>query len=112
MARGEQTCRLIFAFPTIFCSICFFFLMIRRPPRSTRFPYTPLFRSAASPAVQQAAPVNGNGMVWVNTDSGIYHTMPLPSSEEHTSDLQIHLDDVCQPLLRTDKKYFACFGLA
>ena len=30
-------------------------------------------KPAATPAVQQAAPANGNGMVWVNTDSGIYH---------------------------------------
>src|ERR1043165_10118679 len=32
--------------PLVLCGLCFFFLMIRRPPRSTLFPYTTLFRSA------------------------------------------------------------------
>src|SRR3712207_9536040 len=36
--------------------MCFFFLMIRRPPRSTLFPYTTLFRSAVRQAVTGAAP--------------------------------------------------------
>src|SRR5215208_8073646 len=34
------------------CGFCFFFLMIRRPPRSTLFPYTTLFRSADGPPAQ------------------------------------------------------------
>src|SRR5215208_8019003 len=35
---------MLFLFHFIFCCFCFFFLMIRRPPRSTLFPYTTLFR--------------------------------------------------------------------
>src|SRR6266496_5032334 len=38
------------------CRSCFFFLMIRRPPRSTLFPYTTLFRSAAGPPHYRRTP--------------------------------------------------------
>src|SRR5256885_15954691 len=43
----------------LFC--VFFFLMIRRPPRSTLFPYTTLFRSLASWAVRDGAATGGSG---------------------------------------------------
>src|SRR6266705_4725338 len=69
----------------------FFFLMIRRPPRSTLFPYTTLFRSstagagAASPApMPRALP-------------------PRRRSEEHTSELQSSYDLVCRLLLEKKK---------
>src|SRR3546814_1354356 len=59
----------------------FFFLMIRRPPRSTRtdtlFPYTTLFRSSAW--ISGAAPGDGRSVTG---------TTPLARSEEHTSELQ------------------------
>src|SRR5256884_8704290 len=42
-------------------SLFFFFLMIRRPPRSTLFPYTTLFRSRLFPLINEA---NGSGVVW------------------------------------------------
>src|SRR3546814_15325751 len=49
-----------FLFFLFFYGLCFFFLMIRRPPRSTRtdtlFPYTTLFRSAASEGARYGAP--------------------------------------------------------
>src|SRR3712207_7185044 len=43
----------------ITCAYCIFFLMIRRPPRSTLFPYTTLFRSFLLPAVLALALVRG-----------------------------------------------------
>src|SRR5258707_8137976 len=82
----------------------FFFLMIRRPPRSTLFPYTTLFRSLA----------------WAhdyNTDRNIaatFQTLPGASfvvngaaqarSEEHTSELQSRQYLVCRLLLEKKKK--------
>src|SRR5260221_829505 len=68
--------------------------MIRRPPRSTLFPYTTLFRSAVSRAraVRRKA-FTGSGAKYVNS----YR------SEEHTSELQSHSDLVCRLLLEKKK---------
>src|SRR5476649_2986442 len=68
----------------------FFFLMIRRPPRSTLFPYTTLFRSCgpASRAWPGKRPSAWKGF----------------RSEEHTSELQSHSDLVCRLLLEKKKK--------
>src|SRR5215208_8185415 len=77
------------------CSLLFcffvFFLMIRRPPRSTLFPYTTLFRSCAR--------------------TGAWWSAPRPStsrsgarSEEHTSELQSRGHLVCRLLLEKKKK--------
>src|SRR5260370_32044648 len=69
----------------------FFFLMIRRPPRSTLFPYTTLFRSARPPAS------------WPR--SRWWSAARVPGrSEEHTSELQSHLNLVCRLLLEKKKK--------
>src|SRR6266516_6782784 len=69
----------------------FFFLMIRRPPRSTLFPYTTLFRSCR----------------WSGTAAGA-RPRRLPRrrarSEEHTSELQSPYDLVCRLLLEKKKK--------
>src|SRR5438132_7223770 len=72
----------------------FFFLMIRRPPRSTLFPYTTLFRSkplrrcsASLPRRILSPPIMSS----------------LPRSEEHTSELQSHSDLVCRLLLEKKK---------
>src|SRR5260370_29170987 len=74
--------------------------MIRRPPRSTLFPYTTLFRSAIN--------------MWYERDLDALMTRtanrPLPAgsrSEEHTSELQSHLNLVCRLLL--EKKNTAEF---
>src|SRR2546429_1316989 len=70
----------------------FFFLMIRRPPRSTLFPYTTLFRSV--PGRRSAR--TGTPVWW-----------PAHSrarSEEHTSELQSRLHLVCRLLLEKKKK--------
>src|SRR5260370_28955533 len=69
--------------------------MIRRPPRSTLFPYTTLFRSRAGPARQRSPPGRQR------THSGLQRSAGLagPRSEEHTSELQSHLNLVCRLLL-------------
>src|SRR3990172_11000649 len=68
----------------------FFFLMIRRPPRSTLFPYTTLFRSGSS----ASAPGSGTAPRATCT------TWLIPiRSEEHTSELQSRLHLVCRLLL-------------
>src|SRR5438034_2487318 len=77
----------------------FFFLMIRRPPRSTLFPYTTLFRSArASPPA--SAPVAAPS----KADTGRSNRLARSRSEEHTSELQSHSDLVCRLLLEKKKK--------
>src|SRR5260370_31777822 len=76
--------------------------MIRRPPRSTLFPYTTLFRSRRCSAVLEP---NGCRR-WGNRgrDRRTHESLALPSrriirSEEHTSELQSHLNFVCRLLL-------------
>src|ERR1039457_7403726 len=70
----------------------FFFLMIRRPPRSTLFPYTTLFRSKL-------------GWTLDETDRALQLFFPaaLPRSEEHTSELQSPCNLVCRLLLEKIK---------
>src|SRR6185437_17001064 len=71
-----------------------FFLMIPRPPRSTLFPYTTLFRSPASRAASSAP---GRSSLTLATISG------RPRSEEHTSELQSLAYLVCRLLLEKKK---------
>src|SRR5260370_2639244 len=82
--------------------------MIRRPPRSTLFPYTTLFRSVR---------VDASPATWRGSTSGLHATTACPStsiprrparpvswrSEEHTSELQSHLNLVCRLLLEKKK---------
>src|SRR5260221_3645001 len=81
----------------------FFFLMIRRPPRSTLFPYTTLFRS-----IEDAAAENKTIHPGTAADYGI-RSVSIPGyayvyrSEEHTSELQSHSDLVCRLLLEKKK---------
>src|SRR5574340_1512610 len=72
--------------------ILFFFLMIRRPPRSTLFPYTTLFRSRCRKVVVDR----------VGFTVGDIHIRNR--SEEHTSELQSPKDLVCRLLLEKKKK--------
>src|SRR6267142_4453479 len=72
--------------------LLFFFLMIRRPPRSTLFPYTTLFRSANTSNHCRTACSRRCGN-WI-----------IRRSEEHTSELQSHVNLVCRLLLEK-KKY-------
>src|SRR5260370_22093552 len=71
--------------------------MIRRPPRSTLFPYTTLFRST----VWRARAQMPSGSVWkrVRDRPLRHHRCNGPRSEEHTSELQSHLNLVCRLLL-------------
>src|SRR5260370_14051405 len=71
--------------------------MIRRPPRSTLFPYTTLFRSYDVTVPWCSAP---NSTV---SSTQIYDR-DAPRSEEHTSELQSHLNLVCRLLLEKKKK--------
>src|SRR2546430_10951259 len=75
----------------------FFFLMIRRPPRSTLFPYTTLFRSGRQPASTTAreAPTAARPP---NAAASASSTLKL-RSEEHTSELQSQSNLVCRLLL-------------
>src|SRR2546430_15241718 len=99
----------------------FFFLMIRRPPRSTLFPYTTLFRSTAN-AEGYAAALDGltNGVELVAVLD--LRAAPGPASrpaadelarrgvarsEEHTSELQSQSNLVCRLLLEKKKKHTA-----
>src|SRR2546430_5903251 len=90
---------------TIQLKFCFFFLMIRRPPRSTLFPYTTLFRSRADAAAFFAA--NQNVLFqhqFANEFKADGHFVELARSEEHTSELQSQSNLVCRLLLEKKKK--------
>src|SRR3982751_7078881 len=78
-----------FKFVVILC----FFLMIRRPPRPTLFPYTTLFRS----------PLAGRPRLPPRRRGSMNPETRVTRSEEHTSELQSRSDLVCRLLL--DKKY-------
>src|SRR3712207_8608360 len=102
----------------------FFFLMIRRPPRSTLFPYTTLFRSRV---IEKGVLGPGN-MMLIDTTSGklmrneevkAYYAAQHPykewvdeniRSEEHTSELQSRQYLVCRLLLEK-KKYISCIRI-
>src|SRR2546422_6969989 len=71
--------------------------MIRRPPRSTLFPYTTLFRSKGSM-------VPMSSLVRYEPRSGPEFTMRYNRSEEHTSELQSRLHLVCRLLLEKKNK--------
>src|SRR5437667_6884477 len=86
-----------------------FFLLLRRPPRSTLFPYTTLFRSL----------LGGNGLAarllydrvppgtepFAPENAVVFSVGPITDrSEEHTSELQSHHDLVCRLLLEKKKK--------
>src|SRR2546421_6858633 len=76
--------------------------MIRRPPRSTLFPYTTLFRSALLDALAEED-WPGNVRELENTIARMVVISPEPRSEEHTSELQSRSDLVCRLLLEKKK---------
>src|SRR2546422_3677119 len=87
--------------------------MIRRPPRSTLFPYTTLFRSRSSSGSSRSdLPTERGGpaglALWPSR-SIVCHGPPRrssPRSEEHTSELQSRLHLVCRLLLEKKKKTY------
>src|SRR5688572_32881718 len=74
--------------------ICFFFLMIRRPPRSTLFPYTTLFRSRSRDRLRS---LRSDGRAHFD------RSLRATRSEEHTSELQSQSNLVCRLLLEKKK---------
>src|SRR3712207_8073223 len=100
-------------------TVYFFFLMIRRPPRSTLFPYTPLFRSStprppAASSCRSATPARrstgscGSPAWWACSavPSRRRRVPPWGRSEEHTSELQSRQYLVCRLLLEKKKKKY------
>src|SRR2546422_2562648 len=88
--------------------------MIRRPPRSTLFPYTTLFRSVPTSVGYGASFAGlaallgmlnscGSGVTVVNIDNGFGAGYAASRSEEHTSELQSRLHLVCRLLLEKKK---------
>src|SRR3712207_8764280 len=101
--------------------------MIRRPPRSTLFPYTTLFRSAQpadspfscrSPAIAANSTTARHTIVYpralvekrISSDDAA--TKAAPRSEEHTSELQSRQYLVCRLLLEKKKKHLTCLALS
>src|SRR3712207_9304377 len=81
----------------------FFFLMIRRPPRSTLFPYTTLFRSLTMYGTPAAGMTPTRGRA-VPSLHATFAMTGEPRSEEHTSELQSRQYLVCRLLLEKKKK--------
>src|SRR2546422_8390802 len=79
----------------------FFFLMIRRPPRSTLFPYTTLFRSIST---STRSPPASRAAAFRTAPSTRTRPASINRSEEHTSELQSRLHLVCRLLLEKKKK--------
>src|SRR5260370_25373328 len=82
--------------------------MIRRPPRSTLFPYTTLFRSIrhapiGGMRVQVGFAVSRRVRIGVGDDDDAVGNRRSFRSEEHTSELQSHLNLVCRLLLEKKK---------
>src|SRR2546421_5523407 len=84
--------------------------MIRRPPRSTLFPYTTLFRSSSAVRFRDAsasrAPRRPNSTAMarpIPLDAPVTMTRGIGRSEEHTSELQSRSDLVCRLLLEKKK---------
>src|SRR2546430_11592007 len=84
--------------------------MIRRPPRSTLFPYTTLFRSNPNREdwfpveVQKKRVRNNSQILWCFTDIYLSASPIIGRSEEHTSELQSQSNLVCRLLLEKKKK--------
>src|SRR2546430_11307524 len=77
--------------------VSFFFLMIRRPPRSTLFPYTTLFRSQERAIVTEVPGTTRDAIEAYAVIAGF-------RSEEHTSELQSQSNLVCRLLLEKKKR--------
>src|SRR2546427_4969802 len=98
------------------CLSFFFFLMIRRPPRSTLFPYTTLFRSVPNLRRRSGSDARRRTLrTNAPRSAGSQTKPPSPSptssgseprlrSEEHTSELQSQSNLVCRLLLEKKKK--------
>src|SRR5437016_11964364 len=91
---------IFFSFSSLSLFFLFFFLMIRRPPRSTLFPYTTLFRSIRQVLAQDVE----RHLFAVVTEVMAYLAADEDErSEEHTSELQSLTNLVCRLLLEKKK---------
>src|SRR2546430_7873244 len=101
---------------TIFYTCLLFFLMIRRPPRSTLFPYTTLFRSVGDNDVGPCPLLDAREKTIINNESGdgdaAKALVDRPDrlgtqerSEEHTSELQSQSNLVCRLLLEKKNQH-------
>src|SRR3712207_8481230 len=106
----------------------FFFLMIRRPPRSTLFPYTTLFRSylayilnnntdgtLSDYLIKQGlsdSGISAQATANVSRNRGNFTIYVALRSEEHTSELQSRQYLVCRLLLEKKKKKSTCYLLS
>src|SRR5260370_19863893 len=77
--------------------------MIRRPPRSTLFPYTTLFRSGFTDVLARRSSLIGWVMIVFRAEDLMEPVVRRNRSEEHTSELQSHLNLVCRLLLEKKK---------
>src|SRR5258705_13287065 len=101
MPSSAHDLRILLSYNSSLCpvSLFFFFLMIRRPPRSTLFPYTTLFRSVLV-GKDPFAVDHAHGQI----DVGVARAVVGRRSEEHTSELQSLRHLVCRLLLEKKKK--------
>src|SRR5437660_8332125 len=81
--------------------------MIRRPPRSTLFPYTTLFRSWMTVKLSFMCLLVSVGLGLIGASAKLSRSGPGPRSEEHTSELQSRGHLVCRLLLEKKKKKHA-----
>src|SRR2546430_12235447 len=91
--------------PPLFSFTFFFFLMIRRPPRSTLFPYTTLFRSLLvldQIGTSHCLVAPAQSLSKLFEGPGVYRRISN-RSEEHTSELQSQSNLVCRLLLEKKK---------
>src|SRR2546430_13697953 len=101
--------------------LIYFFLIIRRPPRSTLFPYTTLFRSWGEPGQPfcNRTRINGSALFLAQATATTEKNCDKPSkpspptrrrlrSEEHTSELQSQSNLVCRLLLEKKKPLHVC----
>src|SRR5258705_1425737 len=94
---SQLFCKFVCKVTGVVGMVDFFFLMIRRPPRSTLFPYTTLFRSQTL-SKNHGPKLNSYGEMMYN-----YFSITI-RSEEHTSELQSLRHLVCRLLLEKKKK--------
>src|SRR5438876_8231526 len=81
----------------------FVFRTVRRPPRSTLFPYTTLFRSRAARGGLRGASADAAHLVSARHEARCAASADAPRSEEHTSELQSPVHLVCRLLLEKKK---------
>src|SRR2546425_11993111 len=95
----------------LYATSTFFFLMIRRPPRSTLFPYTTLFRSASGKGdgwrtQSRSRPRRSRGRSRSTGSPSRASTSASTDREEHTSELQSLAYLVCRLLLEKKKRVY------